>query len=144
MINNSPQAKFPTTEGETLEYLIEKLNLIIFDKEFDSKRVVSNPDIDMVENSANNFYEDINQKEVEDYYAAIINENDSMPISYGLNSKMIKKDGQVFEKIYKIGGMYSSAIEKIVFWLHNAEEVAESNQQKAVIEKLIEMKENID
>ena len=81
---------------------------------------------DVIATSAGNYYEGVTQKEVEDFYNDMIKKagNDPCPISYGLNSKLVKKNGKIYEQTYKIGGMYTEALEKIVYWLEKAHEVA--------------------
>jgi dipeptidyl-peptidase-3 len=91
-----------------------------------------------VAQSAVNFYEGVTQAEVEAYYKKIAVKDDPTPISYGLNSRVVKKDGNVVEEVAKVGGLYGTAIEKIVTWLEKAAGVAENEPQKKIIEKLIE------
>jgi dipeptidyl-peptidase-3 len=98
----------------------------------------------VIKNSANNYYEGVTEKEVTDFYNAMKDPNDSTPISYGLNSKLVKENGKLVEKVWKIGGMYSPAIEKIVGWLEKAAEVAENEKQKSVIHSLIDYYETGD
>jgi dipeptidyl-peptidase III len=126
------------TNIESTEALLNKILPIIFDPEMDSKRVVQNNGFDMVKESANNFYEDITQKEAEDFYNKMIVPGNNRPISYGLNSKLLKIDGQIREVVWKSGGMYSPAIERIIFWLKKALDVSESDLQAAAISKLIQ------
>ncbi|MBW8051309.1 MAG: dihydrofolate reductase [Cytophagales bacterium] len=125
-------------EGETIEDFIEKLIPIILDPRVDVKRVNQNPDVDMITSSANNYYEGVTQQEVETYYQNVIDRNDTTPVSYGLNSKLVKENDQIKEKVWKIGGMYTEAIEQIVYWLEKASLVAENDQQKIALDKLIE------
>src|SRR5690606_3351712 len=94
--------------------------------------------VDVIKASAVNFYEGVTQKEVEAYYNKIRKADDPSPISYGLNSKMVKENGQLVEKVWKVDGMYSPAIEKIVGWLEKAITVAENDAQKAALQKLVE------
>lgn len=138
LVKNSPNADFPLQAGETIDDLITKLTPILFDPEVDAKRVNLDPRVDMVVSSANNFYEGVTQKEVEAYYKRIIDPKDPHPISYGLNSKMMKENGKVVERVWKVGGMYSQAIEKIVYWLEKASQVAENDQQKKALDLLIQ------
>ena len=93
---------------------------------------------DLILTSANNFYKDVTQQEVEDFYAKLKNPNDTMPVMFGLNSQLVKEDGKLVEKVWKVGGMYSETIEKIVYWLEKASTVAENEAQKASIDKLID------
>jgi dipeptidyl-peptidase-3 len=118
--------------------LISTLTPVIFDPKVDGKKVNLDPDADLIKTSAVNFYEGLTQKEVEDFYAKMEKKGDPEPIWYGLNSKVVKETGVVSEKVWKVGGMYSSAIEKIVYWLEKASAVAENETQKAALDKLIE------
>ena len=101
-------------------------------------KVNLNPDVDVVKASAVNFYSDVTEKEVENYYKKIEVPSDKEPISYGLNSKMIKQNGEIVERKWRVNGMYSPAIEKIVGWLEKAVPVAEDSLQKQALVKLIE------
>ncbi|MFI3262924.1 MAG: dihydrofolate reductase [Rikenellaceae bacterium] len=92
---------------------------------------------DMIVNSANNYHENLTQKEVEQFYARMGNPNDPEPVMYGLNSRLVKEKGRIFEEVYKIDGKYSAALEKVVYWLEKAAGVAENEHQKQTIEKLI-------
>ncbi|MCK6610890.1 MAG: dipeptidyl peptidase 3 [Bacteroidia bacterium] len=125
-------------EGKSIDEFSAFITPIIFDAKLDAKGVDLSTGIDNVVASANNFYEGVTQAEVEAYYASRINPNDAQPISWGLNSKMVKENGQVTEKVWKVGGMYSAAIEKIVFWLEKAITVAENDKQKKALELLVE------
>ncbi|MDD5571336.1 MAG: dihydrofolate reductase [Bacteroidales bacterium] len=138
MIKNSEGVTFPLQQNETIDDLIAKLTPIIFDPNIARIKVCSDPQLDMISNSAVNFYENLTQKEVEDYYKATINPDETYPMSYGLNSKLIKVNGRVIERVYKLGDMYSSAIEKIIFWLEKAAAVAENADQKATLDVLIQ------
>lgn len=144
LISNSPDEKFPLQNGETKDDLVKKLTPILFDPSIDSKKVNLDPNADLITGSANNYYEGVTQAEVEKYYNGIIDKNDPTPVSYGLNSKLVKENGKIAERVWKIGGMYSKAIEQIVFWLRKAVSVAENDKQKATLEKLIEYYETGD
>ena len=132
-----PTDRLPLAEGQSVEELIATLSPVIFDPAVHAKRVNQAQGEDLIITSANNLYEGVTQKEVEDYYNKLKDPKDTTPISYGLNSKLVKKDGKVIELPYKVDGLYSEAIEKIVYWLKKAEEVAEKEAQKAHIGKLI-------
>ena len=109
---------------------------IIFDENLYAVRLNQTDGVDMVTESACNYYEGVTMAEVEKFYADMIDENDPRPISYGLNSKLIKDDeGNIVERVWKLGGMYSTAIEQIVFWLDKAAQVAEE-PQKSIINAL--------
>jgi dipeptidyl-peptidase-3 len=124
--------------GKTFEEFKFFYTPVIFDPKVDAKIVDLSAGIDNVAASANNFYEGVTQKEVEAYYASRMKKDDAEPISWGLNSKMMKENGQVTEKVWKVGGMYSGAIERIVYWLEKAVSVAENDKQKKALELLIE------
>lgn len=134
----------PLMEGETPEALIEKLTPVIFDPSTYAKRTNLAAGQDLLLTSACNYYEGVSQAEAEAFYGAMKDPNDITPISYGLNSKLVKENGQLVEKTYKVGGLYSPALEKVVYWLEKAAAVAENPQQKAVIEKLIEFNKTGD
>jgi dipeptidyl-peptidase-3 len=111
---------------------------IIFNPSIHAKRVNQADGEDLVLTSACNFYEGVTQQEVEDYYAAVKDTTDLTPISYGLNSRLVKRNGKIQEEPYKIGGLYSKAIEKIVENLNKAAQYAENDAQRTVINKLVE------
>ncbi len=126
--------KIGMSSQEILDYLIP----VIFNPEIASRRIVQDSGVDLLQASACNYYEGVSQVEAEQFYNAQKSVNDPMPISYGLNTKLVKENGVLVEKTYKVGGLYTAAIEKIVFWLEKAYSVAENEQQKEVIGKLIE------
>ncbi|MBL8001532.1 MAG: dihydrofolate reductase [Flavobacteriales bacterium] len=113
---------------------------VLFDPAFDAKKVNLDPTKDLVLSSAVNFYgEDVNQKEVEAFYAAMEVKGDTTPLSYGINSKVVRgADGKLQEKVWKVGGMYGPALEQMVMWLEKAQGVAENPQQARVLGLLIE------
>ncbi len=116
------------------------LERVIFDPTYLAKRVNQAEGADLIQTSACNFYgEGVTQPEVEAYYAALKDTTDSTPISYGLNSRLVKgKDGKLTEETYRIGGLYSDAILRIVTNLTKAAQYAENDAQRAVIAKLVE------
>lgn len=124
--------------GKTADEFLTAMKPIMFDPKVDAKIVDLASGIDNIKASANNFYEGVTQAEVEAYYAGKINKDDAQPVSWGLNSKMMKENGKVVEKVWKLGGMYGAAIEKIVYWLEKAVNVAENEAQKKAITLLIE------
>ncbi|MCX7798691.1 MAG: dipeptidyl peptidase 3 [Melioribacter sp.] len=144
LINNTDSKELPLRENDTKDDLIKKLTPILFDPNIDAIKVNQDPKFDLIKTSAVNFYENLTQKEVEDFYKRIINPNDLEPISYGLNSKLIKENGKIYERVWKLNGMYHDAIQKIVYWLKKAVEVAENEQQKKVLKLLIEYYETGD
>lgn len=110
---------------------------LVFDPSFMAKRVNQAEGADLIVTSANNMYEGVTQQEVEDYFATIKNADDPTPVSYGLNTKVTKINGKVVELPYKLGGLYSPAIERIVANLKKALPYAETDKQAASIEALI-------
>lgn len=136
IVNHSDAAGFPLEDGQTVEDMLAKLQPIMFDPTVDPIRTNSDPNVDVVKESAINFYEGLTRAEVEAYNKTIVDKNDPTPISYGLNSKLVKEDGKVVEKVWKSGGMYSGAIDKIVYWLEKAVTVAENDTQKKWLELL--------
>lgn len=138
LVDNSNLNNFPLQEGETIQELKSKLEKIMFDQKYDEWRITPDTQADVVAASSNNYYENLTKDEVESFYKKISNANDPRPISYGLNSKLVKENGHILEKVWKIGGMYSGAIEKIVFWLEKALEVAENDIQKKWLSLLID------
>lgn len=145
LVRNSEAQKFPLLEDENIDDLLELLIPIIFDPEIDSKKINLDPEADQILDSATNFYsEELTEKEVEAFYAAQIDKDEKHPISYGLNSKLVKEDGQLKESVWKKDGMYGEAIEKILFWLNKAATVAENDKQRAALLKLIEYYETGD
>ena len=130
-------AKLPLQQGETVDQLIAKLSPVLFDPTVYPKRTNQADGVDLILTSANNYYEGVTQQEAEDFYANMKNPNDSTPVSYGLNSKLMKVNGKIVEKTYKIGGMYSEALSRVVGWLEKAAAVAENDQQRDIINTLI-------
>ena len=113
------------------------LRHVIFKDDLFAVRLNQTDGVDMVTASACNYYEGIKMAEVEKFYADMVDENDPRPISYGLNSKLVKEpNGKIYERVWKLGGMYSEAIEQIIFWLEKAAQVAEE-PQKSIIAALI-------
>jgi dipeptidyl-peptidase III len=137
LVNNTSKGQFPLMDGESKADFIAFISPIMFDPTIDAKRVNQEDGADLVAGSANNYYEGVTQKEAEDFYAKLIIKGDLSPISYGLNSKLTKENGEIVEKVYKLGGMYSPAIEKIIYWLEKASGVAENDRQKKALEELI-------
>ncbi len=137
-------AALPLADGQTVEQLYAEVAPVIFDPEVMPKRVNQAAGEDLVLTSACNYYDGVTQQEAEAFYNAMKDPKDETPVSYGLNSRLVKEDGKVFEKVWKAGGLYGPAIEKIVYWLKKAETVAETPEQQAVIAKLVEFYETGD
>jgi dipeptidyl-peptidase-3 len=138
IVKSIDSAKLPLSEGETTDALIVKLSPVLFDPNVFPKKSNQAEGVDLIVTSANNYYEGVTQAEVEKFYANLKDPNDNTPVSHGLNSKLVKENGVVVEKTYKIGGMYSAAIERIVGWLEKAAAVAENEKQRDVINTLID------
>lgn len=118
---------------------IDELCKVIFDPTIQPKRVNQKAGDDLVQTSACNYYEDVTQQEAEDFYEAMRDENDPMPISYGLNSKLRKTaDGMLKEDVWHEGGLYGDAIKHITYWLEKAAEVAENELQAKIIGMLVD------
>jgi len=131
-------SKLPLAEGETLDALCQEVFPVIFDPTVMPKRVNQADGEDLVLTSASNFYDGVTQQEAEDFYNGMKNPNDTMPVMFGMNSRLVKENGRVQEKVWKSGGLYGQAIDKIIYWLDKARSVAENDAQRAVIEKMIQ------
>jgi len=129
--------KLPMQSGQTKADFITFITPLIFDASIASKKVSLDSKTDLVKSSAVNFYEGVTQKEVIDFYSAQVNKKSTQNPMYGLNSKLVKENGKLVEKVYKVGGMYSQSIEKIVYWLEKAITVAENDNQKAALVALV-------
>ncbi|WP_317896698.1 dipeptidyl-peptidase 3 family protein [Aurantibacillus circumpalustris] len=129
--------QLPLQAGQSKEDFIKFITPLIFDPTIAAKKVSLDSKKDLVKSSAVNFYEGVTQKEAVDFYAAQVNKKSEQNPMYGLNSKLMKENGKLVEKIYKVGGMYSPSIEKIVYWLEKAITVAENENQKASLEALV-------
>ena len=138
------QDKLPIREGETLADLCDEVFPVIFDPTVMAKRVNQADGQDLVLTSAANYYDGVTQKEAEDFYAKMKTPNDTMPVMFGMNSRLVKENGKVQEKVWKSGGLYGQAIDKIIYWLEKAKGVAENDAQKAVIEKMIQFYQDGD
>ncbi len=136
-INKLQDAQLPLAQGQSKADFIKFITPLIFDANVASKKVNLDSKIDMVKGSAVNFYEGVTQKEVTDFYSAMVVKGDSMQPMYGLNSKLVKENGKLVEKVFKVGGMYTQAIEKIVYNLEQALPFTENAKQKTALEKLI-------
>lgn len=130
----------PLKADETVDALLARLKPVIFDPTVMPKRTVQSGDTDWIQASANNYYgEDVTQAEVEAFYGKMKAEGDSRcPLSYGLNSRLEKENGQLVERVWKVGGLYSEAIERIVAELEKATAFAENEKQRRIISTLID------
>ena len=131
-----------TVGDDISEY--EELFQVMFHPDILPKRVNKAEGVDLVETSACNFYENVSQQEVEDYYSSIKDAADPEPVSYGLNSTLVKRDGKIQEARWFAGGKYGDTIRKIIYWLNKAMTVAENEDQRTYIETLIRYYETGD
>lgn len=138
LIQNSEAKELPLIENQSVEDFIAFVTPILFDQDLYAKKVASEKGTDVIANSASNFYEGVTMDEVNAYYQKQIDPTDERPISYGLNSKVVKEDGKVKELTYNVNGMYGSAIKEIIGWLEKAIPVAENETQAKEFELLIE------
>lgn len=138
LVESLPADALPLAEGETCTKLCNRLFPVIFDPEVMPKRVNQADGEDLILTSAANYYEGVTQQEAEDFYAAMKTPGETELVMYGMNSRLVKKDGVVQEEVWKIGGMYGEALQKIVSWLDKAAEVAENDRQREVIRLLTE------
>ena len=135
----------PLQPGQTVEDLFEELRPVIFDPTVMPKRVNQADGEDLVETSACNYYgEGVTQAEAEAFYNAQKDEKDAHPVMYGMNSRLVKENGVLKEKIWRSGSLYGEAINRIVGWLEKAVDVAENDKQKEVLRKLISFYHNGD
>ncbi len=133
-----PEDKLPLAENETAEDLWNTISPIIFDPEVYPKRVNQKDGEDLILTSACNYYDGVTQQEAEDFYNKMKVAGEKEPVMYGMNSTLVKRDGKIYEDVWKSGGKYGNAIDKIIYWLEQAETVAENDKQKEVIAQLID------
>lgn len=138
LLNASNKENYKLFDKESLEEFTARFTVLIFDPELDAKRLSLDAENDLVINSACNFYENISQEEAEEFYKNQRVPNPKKPISLGLNSKLIKENGEVKELIYKLGEHYSAAIGKMIFWLEKAVRFTENDAQTKALLKLID------
>ncbi|MFZ1784508.1 MAG: hypothetical protein WAU23_04850, partial [Ferruginibacter sp.] len=134
LVKSSDTANLPKEAGETVDAFLTRINPLLYDLTVEPKLVNLAAGVDNITSSSVNFYEGVTQKEVEDFYNKFSTAGNTP--SWGLNSKTMKEGGQVVEKVWKVGGMYSASIEKMVYWLEKAIAVAENDQQKKALELL--------
>ena len=122
--------------GDKLQERMDEMLAVMFDPAIMPKKVNQAGGEDLILTSACNYYQGVTQREAEQWYAAHKDDSEE-PLWIGLNSQLVKKDGVIQERVYKTGGLYGEALEKVVYWLEKALEVAENDAQRLVIEKLI-------
>ena len=138
LIDGTDRNYLPLSAGQTVEEFISIIADVIFDEKLFGRKVEQRKGADMVAESAVNFYENVNQKEVEDFYKAKSDQQDPHPVSIGLNSKVSKKEGKIVEDVYRSGGLYGPVIDQIVIWLEKAIIASDSEMQKKEISLLID------
>lgn len=135
VLKNSDAKLLPVNKGESTDAFIKRIIPLVYDMKIEPKVVDLRPDVDNVANSSNNFYEGVTQKEVEAYYDKFDTKGNAP--SWGLNSKVVKENGKITEKVWKSGGMYGKSIDQIIVWLNKAVTVAENDIQKDALTKLV-------
>ncbi len=140
VIQQVDATRLPLRSGETVEQLLDELSPVIFDPSVLPKRVNKADGEDLLLTSACNFYDGVTQQEAEDFYRQqkekVAGERE--PVSYGLNSTLLKRDGQICEEVWSAQGRYANAIRHIVYWLGKAQAVAENEHQRKVIGLLMD------
>ena len=138
ILNKVESRRLPLADGESVAHLADTLSKIIFDANYLPKRVNKADGEDLVLTSACNYYEGVTQKEAEDYYNSMKEGAGDNAPSFGLNSRLVKRDGMLSEEVYSANGLYANAIRHIVSWLEKAIEFAENDKQRDVIATLID------
>ncbi len=138
LIKATPKDSLPLTDGQQPEELIAMLTRIIFSENVFIRKVERRHGTDIIADSSTNFYKDVNQKEVEEFYINKTDINDSGPVSHGLNSRVVKVNGEIKEEVYRSGGKYGVAIDKIIGWLEKALTTTDSEMQKQELLLLID------
>ncbi len=130
--------EYPVRPGQSLDDFLAELRPVMFDPTVDAKLVNKKKGTDLIAGSAVNFYGPrVTQKKVEEFYAARIDKTDPRPVEWGLNSQLVEKDGELVERVWKVGGMYDAALVKVVDWLEKAVTVAENDAQRKALSELI-------
>lgn len=131
-------SRLPLQAGETLSDFCSEIFPVVFNPDIYSKRVNQAEGDDLIQTSAAYYYDGVTQQEAEEFYNQMKDPEDEEPVMYGMNSRLVKQNGKVFEKVWKTDGLYGEAISCIVYWLRRAMQVAENDKQRNVIGKLIE------
>lgn len=138
LVSQSEWKSFKVPSGKNIEEFISEIQEVIFNPQKEEKRVNLDSTKDLLLSSSNNYYQNVNQDEAESFYAELKASAGLEPVSFGLNSTLVKEDGKLIEKIWKLDGKYGSAIQQIIFWLEKAIEYAENDLQKRYISELVE------
>lgn len=138
LVKGSDQSLLPVGNGKTADDLLAVILPVIFDPDLYPRKIERGEGKDIIAESAVNFYEGVTARDVESFYNGKINPADPRPVAIGLNSKLVKKNGRIVEEVYKSGGLYGEAIDRIIYWLEKAKNVAENETQKKELEVLIQ------
>jgi len=138
LVSESDWSAFQTPSGKSFKAFIAEVITVIFNPAKEVKRVNLDSEKDLIQSSCNNYYQDITQSEAEAFYAELKASAGSEPVSFGLNSTLVKENGKLIEKVWKLNGKYGKAIEQIIFWLDKATGYAENPLQKEAINNLIQ------
>ena len=138
LVRLSDWTSLQPASGIDQAFLLKEIRHLIFSSVAEKKRVNLEPHQDLILTSANNYYQGVDQAEAENFYASLKSKAGSEPVSYGLNSTLVKENDRLLENVWKIGGKYSKAIEQIVFWLTKALDYAENEIQKTCIRSLVD------
>ncbi len=144
LVDLSEKSGFPVKEGQSPEDLFDLIIPVMFDPGVFTKKVSQDADKDLLLDSAVNFYQNVNQKEAEQFYSDLKKSDDDTPVSHGLNSRLVKTNGSLKEETWKTGGLYGAAIEKIVYWLEQAYPYCETKEQSSALGKLLEFYQSGD
>lgn len=138
-VKAADKKSLPLQKGQSVDKFIAEIFPVIFNPEVLPMRVNQTDGDDLVRTSAGNYYgEGVTQADAEEFYNKLKDPNDAEPVMYGLNSRLEKKNGKVYENVWRSCGLYGKAIDRIIYWLEKAVPYAENSKQRAVIEKLIE------
>jgi len=137
LVRDTP-GDFPARPGQSIDAFLDELRPVMFDPSVDAKLVSRAAVTDPVTSSAVNFYMGVTHDEVEAFYDAMRDPDDDTPVEYGLNSRLVRTNGELREQVWKVGGLYTQALERVVEWLGKAVTVAQDDAQREALEKLIE------
>lgn len=138
LVDQSKWRGLKLPSGMKFEKFITTIQEVIFSQEKEVKRVSLDSEKDLLQSSCSNYYQDVTQSEAEALYAELKTHAGAEPVSFGLNSTLVKENGQLVEKVWKLEGKYGQAIKQIIFWLNSAAEYAENELQKKYIGSLIQ------
>ncbi len=138
LVRECDQSLLPVINGKTIDTLLAVIVPIIFDPELYPRKIERTEGKDIIAESAVNFYDGVTEKEAEAFYNDKIDPADPRPVAVGLNTRMVKRNGKITEEIYRSGGLYGEAIDKIIYWLEKAKNVAENELQQKELEVLVD------